>query len=155
VLLGTLLVTWCPVMLVAARLPRIAAGGRLDDGVAGAAGGLLGGLGGFTGAIPTLWCTLRGFDKDTQRAVIQNFNLTMLAMTFAGYLASGIVTAPMLPLFALGRGRRAAAGAARRAGLHRAERSDVPARRAGAADARGRRTAGVGATGAEAALIAP
>jgi uncharacterized membrane protein YfcA len=98
-LLGTLLVTWCPVMLAMGRLPRISAGGRLGDGVAGAAGGVLGGLGGLTGAIPTLWCALRGFDKDTQRAVIQNFNLTMLAMTFAGYVASGIVTAPMLPLF--------------------------------------------------------
>lgn len=100
-MLGALLVTWCPVMLVATRLPRIAAGGRLGDGIAGAAGGVLGALGGFTGAIPTLWCTLRGFDKDAQRAVIQNFNLTMLAMTFAGYLAGGMVTASMLPMLAL------------------------------------------------------
>ncbi|WP_157270239.1 sulfite exporter TauE/SafE family protein [Azohydromonas aeria] len=100
-LLGTLLVTWCPLMLVGARLPRIEAGGRVGDGVAGAAGGLLGALGGFTGAIPTLWCTLRGFDKDAQRAVIQNFNLSMLAMTFASYVAAGMVTPRMLPMFAL------------------------------------------------------
>jgi uncharacterized membrane protein YfcA len=100
-LLGALLVTWCPVMLAAARLPRITHGGRVGDGLAGAAGGVLGGLGGFTGAIPTLWCTLRGFDKDAQRAVIQNFNLTMLAVTFASYLAGGIVTRPMLPMFAV------------------------------------------------------
>ena len=100
-LLGTFLVTWCPVMLMSARLPRIEAGGRIGDGVAGAAGGVLGALGGFTGAIPTLWCTLRGFDKDAQRAVIQNFNLSMLGVTFAGYLSSGMVTAPMLPMLAL------------------------------------------------------
>ena len=62
---------------------------------------VFGGLGGFTGAIPTLWCTLRGFDKDAQRAVIQNFNLTMLAVTFASYLAGGLVTRSMLPMFAL------------------------------------------------------
>lgn len=99
--LGTLLVTWCPLMLVGARLPRIEAGGRLGDGVSGAAGGLLGALGGFTGAIPTLWCTLRGFDKDAQRAVIQNFNLSMLAVTFASYVAGGMVTLRMLPMFAL------------------------------------------------------
>jgi hypothetical protein len=36
-------------------------------------------MGGFTGTMPTLWCTLRGFPKDTQRTVIQNFNLSMLA----------------------------------------------------------------------------
>ena len=100
-LLGGLLVTWCPLMLVAPRLPRITRGGRLGDGAAGLAGGVMGGLGGFTGAIPTLWCTLRGFDKDTQRAVIQNFNLAMLAVTFAAYLASGIVTRAMLPMIAV------------------------------------------------------
>lgn len=100
-LLGALLVTWCPVMLMAARLPRVTTGGRIGDAVAGAAGGVLGGLGGFTGAIPTLWCGLRGFGKDAQRAVIQNFNLTMLAATFAGYLYGGYVTAPMLPMLGL------------------------------------------------------
>src|SRR6185369_48812 len=49
----------------------------------------------------TLWCTLRGFEKDTQRAVIQNFNLAMLALTFTSYLATGIATRQMVPLFAI------------------------------------------------------
>ncbi|KXJ62917.1 permease [Achromobacter xylosoxidans] len=66
------------------------------------AGGLLGiPLGGFTGVIPTLWCTLRGFDRDVQRAVIQNFNLSMLMVTMASYVLTGVVTRDMLPLFAL------------------------------------------------------
>jgi uncharacterized protein len=30
----------------------------------------MGGLGGFTGVIPTLWCTLPGFDKAARRAVV-------------------------------------------------------------------------------------
>jgi uncharacterized protein len=96
-LLGVLLVVWCPLMLLAPRLPKIRRGGRGGDALAGMAGGVLGGIGGFTGAIPTLWCTLRGFDKDSQRAVIQNFNLALLAVTFVTYLASGIITAPMWP----------------------------------------------------------
>lgn len=100
-LLGALLALWCPAMLMSRRLPRIAGGGRLADGVAGAAGGMMGGLGGFTGAIPTLWCTLRGFDKDVQRAVIQNFNLAALVVTMGAYLATGIVTRQMWPLFAV------------------------------------------------------
>lgn len=99
--LGTLLVVWCPAMLMARRLPRITAGGRIGDGLAGLAGGVMGGLGGFTGALPTLWCTLRGFDKDAQRAVVQNFNLSMLSVTMATYLATGLVTREMLPLFAV------------------------------------------------------
>lgn len=39
--------------------------------------------------------TLRGFDKDTRRAMIRNFNLATLAVTFAGYLATGVVTREM------------------------------------------------------------
>ncbi|MBB1603449.1 sulfite exporter TauE/SafE family protein [Variovorax sp. UMC13] len=99
--LGGLLIVWCPAMLMAKRLPRIRFGGRLADGAVGLAGGVMGGIGGFTGTLPTLWCTLRGFDKDAQRAVIQNFNLSMLAVTMATYVATGIVTREMLPMFAI------------------------------------------------------
>lgn len=94
---GLVLVVWCPLMLVSGRLPRVS-GNRLGDALAGAAGGLMGGIGGFTGVIPTLWCTLRGMDKDAQRSVIQNFNLAMLAVAFAAHLGSGNVTRAMLPL---------------------------------------------------------
>ncbi|PND35686.1 permease [Achromobacter pulmonis] len=99
--IGGLLAIWCPIMLFAARLPRIAVGGRLADAAVGAVGGIMGGIGGFTGVIPTLWCTLRGFDRDVQRAVIQNFNLSMLIVTMASYVFTGLVTREMLPLFAV------------------------------------------------------
>lgn len=105
--LGALLVVFCPLMLLAARLPLVTRGGRtrpldrLGDGLAGAVGGVMGGLGGFTGVVPTLWCSLRGFDKDSQRAVIQNFNFAMLAVTFCTYVATGIIRRDMLPLFTM------------------------------------------------------
>lgn len=99
--LGALLVIWCPAMLMAHRLPRITAGGRWADGLVGTVGGVMGGIGGFTGTVPTLWCTLRGFDKDTQRSVIQNFNLAILAVTMATYLFTGIVSRETLPMFAI------------------------------------------------------
>ncbi|MGY6269595.1 sulfite exporter TauE/SafE family protein [Achromobacter denitrificans] len=99
--IGGLLAIWCPIMLFATRLPRISVGGKLADGVVGAVGGIMGGIGGFTGVIPTLWCTLRGFDRDVQRAVIQNFNLSMLMVTMASYVFTGVVTQEMLPLFAV------------------------------------------------------
>ncbi|WP_238926397.1 sulfite exporter TauE/SafE family protein [Achromobacter xylosoxidans] len=98
--LGALLALWCPIMLMAQRLPRIG-GNRWGDGAVGLVGGVMGGIGGFAGSVPTLWCTLRGFGKDTQRAVIQNFNLSMLAVTMATYLATGIVTRDMAPMFAV------------------------------------------------------
>ena len=98
---GLMLVIWCPVMLFSSRLPRVTWGGRLADAVAGAAGGVLGGLGGFTGVVPTLWCTLRNLEKDLQRSLVQNFNLAMLSVTMVGYLFSGKVGADMLPRFAV------------------------------------------------------
>lgn len=97
-ILGTLLVLWCPAMLLSKDLPRITVGGRIADAAIGLGGGILGGLGGFTGTLPTLWCTLRGYERDVQRAVIQNFNLSMLAVTLAVYVASGLVTWTMLPM---------------------------------------------------------
>jgi uncharacterized membrane protein YfcA len=100
-LLGAFLLVVCPLMLAAERLPRVTHGGRVADALSGAAGGVMGGLGGFTGVVPTLWCTLRGWEKDTQRGVIQNFNLAMLAVTFAGYVATGIVSAKQLTLLAV------------------------------------------------------
>ena len=62
--LGGLLVIWCPAMLMARNLPRDHA--RADArpmASSGLLGGVCGGLGGFTGAIPTLWCTLRGLER--------------------------------------------------------------------------------------------
>ena len=101
IVLGTLLILWCPAMLFARQLPRITRGGRVADAVVGLAGGVMGGLGGFTGVLPTLWCTLRAMDKDVQRAIIQNFNLSMLLVTFATYLATGLVNRDALPLLAI------------------------------------------------------
>jgi uncharacterized membrane protein YfcA len=60
--LGTMLLVCCPAMLFAPRMPPLKSGGRLGDAAAGALGGLMGGIGGFTGVVPALWCTLRAYD---------------------------------------------------------------------------------------------
>ncbi|WP_050478060.1 sulfite exporter TauE/SafE family protein [Herbaspirillum rhizosphaerae] len=99
--LGVLLAVWCPVMLLAPKLPPLRFGGRIADGMVGIVGGVMGGIGGFSGVIPTLWCNLRRFEKDEQRSVIQNFNLSMQAVTLAIYIFSGIITRKMLPLFGI------------------------------------------------------
>jgi uncharacterized membrane protein YfcA len=100
-MLGLLLVIWCPIMLAAPQLPNITFGGRIADGIVGLIGGVMSSIGGLAGAIPTLWCSLRGMKKDDQRAVIQNFNLTTLALSMLTYLVTGVVTADMLPFFAI------------------------------------------------------
>ena len=97
--LGVLLVVWCPLMLFANKLPHITFGGRVADALAGGIGGVMGGIGGLTGPVPTLWCTMRGWDRHQARAVFQVFNLVMHAATFAGYLLTGTVTAEAGRLF--------------------------------------------------------
>jgi len=99
--IGAILAVACPAMLLSGRMQRIKGGGRVADGLAGAAGGVMGGLGGFTGVVPTLWCTLRGHEKDLQRSLIQNFNLAALSATMAAYALSGAVSRDMGPLFAV------------------------------------------------------
>jgi uncharacterized membrane protein YfcA len=99
--IGGLLLVWCPTMLLAGRLPRVAGGGRLADAAVGVVGGVMGGLGGLSGPAPTLWCTLRGWDKDAQRAIFQSFNLAMQTVTLAVYIASALVSAETVRLFAV------------------------------------------------------
>jgi uncharacterized protein len=99
--LGLFLVVCCPTMLLAQRIPRVAFGGRWADGLVGLCGGAMGGIGGFSGVLPSLWTTLRAWDKEQQRGVIQNFNLMVLAVTLASYMASGLVTPDMWPKFAV------------------------------------------------------
>lgn len=89
--MGLLLVLVCSALLFLTGRVKVEAGGRLADGSVGFAGGILGGLAGLSGPLPTLWCTLRGWPKDDQRAVYQPYNLTILlfalvAMGFGGLL---------------------------------------------------------------------
>ena len=100
VILGGLLLVWCPTMLAARRLPHVSASGplgRVLDGFSGLGGGVLGGLGGYTGLIPTLWCNLRAMGKEEQRMVVQNFNLAAQCITFAAFWQQGLLTASLAP----------------------------------------------------------
>jgi uncharacterized protein len=99
VVIGALLTIWCPAMLFIRELPRIHHGGALADGTAGLIGGVMGGLGGLTGPAPTLWCALRGWDKDAQRAVFQSFNLVMHTVTLSLYFAGGLITDEAAAMF--------------------------------------------------------
>ena len=98
---GVLLVLWCPTMLLLRDLPQIRWGGRVADGCVGWIGGIMGGLGGLTGPAPILWVRLRGWDRHTQRAVFQVFNLCMQCLTMIAYASSGAVTHQLLLLLAV------------------------------------------------------
>jgi uncharacterized protein len=97
---GLLLVVYCPAMLLARNLPRIRFGGRWADAGAGLVGGVMNGIAGLGGPAPTLWCTLRGWDRDVQRAIFQSFIMVAQCLTLLGYLISGTIDGPVLRLSA-------------------------------------------------------
>ncbi len=98
--LGVFLLVYCPVMLMLPSDYSWPHGGRIADGASGFAGGVLGGLAGISGPVPTLWTTLRGWDKNTQRGVLQAFNIAMHVATLTVYALSGSLTREVLVMFA-------------------------------------------------------
>ena len=89
---GGFLAIYCPAMLLLGGRVRIAKEHAAANSGVGFVGGILGGLGGFTGAVPTLWASLQAWTKDEQRAIIQWFNLSMHLVTISGYGISGTFT---------------------------------------------------------------
>ena len=100
---GIVVTAYCTVMLLGSYRPTVHWGGRLADGIVGLAGGILGGLAGLSGALPTIWASLRGWGKDARRAIFQGFNLTILTVSLMVHAAAGLVTAELgrAVLFAL------------------------------------------------------
>lgn len=97
-LFGGFLLCWSVAMLGLRPLPWLGRGGGAADGIIGLLAGMLGGIAGLTGPLPTLWCTLRGLPKDQHRAIVQNFNGSMLLVILLCYLGKGSITLSMLPL---------------------------------------------------------
>jgi uncharacterized membrane protein YfcA len=81
-----------PAALFFVRKPMaFAFGGRPADAAVGFAGGILGGLAGLSGPLPTLWASVRGWTKDQRRGVFQIFNGSVLGAALLLQIISGFV----------------------------------------------------------------
>jgi len=58
------------------------------DCVIGFIGGALGGAAGLSGAIPTIWLSMRPYSKMETRAVLQPYNVTILSLTIIALMAT-------------------------------------------------------------------
>jgi uncharacterized membrane protein YfcA len=77
-LFGVFLAGYATYLLLRRTQPRPASyPGRVQQAVIGAAGGLVGVFTAMPGAIPSIWCELRGCSKDEQRGQVQPFILGM------------------------------------------------------------------------------
>jgi uncharacterized membrane protein YfcA len=86
---GMFLAGYAAIMLLRPAIAYLrAAPGGLQDAVVGFGGGLVGGLTAMPGALPVIWCDLRGMPKDQQRGFVQPYIVAMqlfaLALMFSG-----------------------------------------------------------------------
>ncbi len=76
--------------------------GTTTDGSIGFLNGVLGGLTGLPGFIITVWCQMRGWTKDEQRAVFQPVILTGMMMIALSLSVAGAISTDTLKLYVLG-----------------------------------------------------
>jgi uncharacterized membrane protein YfcA len=100
ILVGALLVAF--VLYSLARRTAVVRGGAVADGGVGLASGVLGGITGLGGIIATVWCALRGWPKDEQRAVFQPVGVAVFLMTLAWLVATRSVAPDTGGLIVLG-----------------------------------------------------
>jgi len=97
---GVFLVCYSATMLLRPGIV-VRSGSRLADVAAGFAGGVTGGSIAFPGAIPTIWCCIRGLAKHDQRGIVQPFILlmqfaTLIYFSKLGMVASGTIATYLL-----------------------------------------------------------
>ncbi len=106
--IGVFLVAYGLYALTAPQLPYFGRGGRAADALVGFAGGILGGLGGYSGVLPTIWTQVRGWPKETARGVYQPFIVfaQVTTLVIIGTLtidrAGVLLFATTIPALALG-----------------------------------------------------
>src|SRR5438445_10897624 len=82
-----------PTALYFIRKPmKLHFGGTVADATVGFAGGILGGLAGLSGPLPTLWASVRGWGKHQRRGIFQTFNWTVLTAALCLQAVTGFIT---------------------------------------------------------------
>jgi uncharacterized membrane protein YfcA len=99
---GAFLILYSLYALFRPAIAPIKAGGAMADAGVGFLNGVLGGMTGLAGILVTLWCGLRGWPKDVQRAVFQPVAAAIFLMSAVWIGASGAVTPDTVKLFMLG-----------------------------------------------------
>jgi uncharacterized membrane protein YfcA len=100
--IGVVLVAFSLNGLLRPKLRPMADAGTLADGAAGIASGIVGGATGLAGILPTIWASLRGWNKDEQRAVFQPVAVAIFAGCLLWLGGTGSFDRPTLLLFLAG-----------------------------------------------------
>jgi len=88
---GLVLIIYCGFMLVAAGRVRLPAGGRAVEAAVGFCAGILGGLAGLSGILPTAYAALKDWPKAERRTLFQAFNSLILTAMLVASVVQGLV----------------------------------------------------------------
>ena len=75
------LLTYAVFFIARRNLPSMTRETPVADALIGFAGGILGAVAGLSGALPTMWLTLRDWTRQQTRAVLQPFNIIVLGIS--------------------------------------------------------------------------
>jgi hypothetical protein len=98
---GVLLIGYSSYFLARPHFKPMHARAAADVGI-GVLNGVLGGMTGLAGPIITIWCQLRGWSKDEQRAVFQPVILAAFAISAISLSIAGAVTAQWVTFYLSG-----------------------------------------------------
>ena len=73
-------------------LPKFDRPTPVADSIVGFLGGVLGGAASLSGALPTMWCSMRTWSKFETRAVLQPYNIIILGLAALMFLLRGNYT---------------------------------------------------------------
>jgi uncharacterized membrane protein YfcA len=99
---GVFLVLYSIYALFRPTMGPIKSAGAASDASVGFLNGILGGMTGLAGILVTLWCGLRGWPKDVQRAVFQPVAVAIFVMSALWLGAKGAITMETIKLFIVG-----------------------------------------------------
>jgi uncharacterized membrane protein YfcA len=99
---GVLLILVSVYNLVRPKLPALEHSGRTADAGIGFLNGLIGGSTGLAGILVVIWCGLRGWSPDEQRAVFQPTGVATFLVVILALGGAGIITADTGRLFFIG-----------------------------------------------------
>jgi len=102
VAVGVLLIAYSVYAFLRPEVKPARAAGALTDGSIGILNGVLGGMTGLAGIVVTVWCGVRGWPKDVQRAVFQPVAVAVFAMSAAWLGATRTISPDAIKLFVIG-----------------------------------------------------
>ena len=99
---GAFLILYSLYALLRPALKPVTHGGAAADAAVGFLNGVLAGVTGLAAILVTIWCGLRGWPKDEQRAVFQPAAMANFVMTAAWLGAKGALSGDTVQLFLIG-----------------------------------------------------